>query len=88
MQDSPEVKQLATWRKARLMLSQGKTDEALALANAVDATSVFASAFEELKGDVYTEQGKLQDARLAYDKVLSDDELSTAAPHMGAVKTR
>lgn len=61
-----ELQLQTSLRLARVYSAQSKYDEALALL-AVDA-GVYTPAYEEVKGDIYKAQGKLDQALLAYQK--------------------
>lgn len=64
------LKHIARLRAAKILFSQGKADQALALLNSGDPGK-FRPAFEELKGDIFASQGKRQLARNAYETALS-----------------
>jgi predicted negative regulator of RcsB-dependent stress response len=59
----------ARLRLARLLLNSGDKDAALALLNVPDAVG-FVAEYEELKGDIFTAQGKRDQARLSYREAL------------------
>lgn len=59
----------ARLRLARLLLNSGDKDAALALLNMQDPSG-FVAEYEELKGDIYTAQGKHEQARLSYREAL------------------
>ena len=59
----------ARLRLARLYLSGGEKDAALALLDVKDQAG-FTTEYEELKGDIYAAQGKNQEARVAYGEAL------------------
>lgn len=59
----------ARLRLARLLLNSGDKDAALALLNMPDPFG-FVAEYEELKGDIYTAQGKREQARLSYREAL------------------
>lgn len=73
--DSAEYITLAKLRRARIMLLDGKSDEALEL---LESTSPgkYLSSFEELKGDVYLQLGKTEAARDAYEIALASRDTS------------
>lgn len=52
-------------RLGRVLLSKGEHERALTLVNGVDPQA-FESAFAELRGDIYIEMGRTDDAREAY----------------------
>lgn len=60
---------IASIRLARVQLAMGKPDDALATANKA-FPAAYQSLVEELKGDVYTAQNKVAEARSAYDKAM------------------
>jgi predicted negative regulator of RcsB-dependent stress response len=64
------VRHEARLRLAKLLLAESKHDEALALLNGVDA-GVYASAYEQLKGDAHLVAGQLEAARTAYGRALA-----------------
>jgi predicted negative regulator of RcsB-dependent stress response len=72
------VRHEARLRLARLMLAEGKHDDALSLLNGVDA-GVYESSYEQLKGDAYVAMGKLESARTAFNRALA----SAAADERG-----
>lgn len=59
----------ARLRLARLLLNSGDKDAALALVNMQDPSG-FVAEYEELKGDIFTAQGKREQARLSYREAL------------------
>lgn len=59
----------ARLRLARLYLSGGDKDAALALLDVQDQAG-FTTEYEELKGDIYVAQGKNEDARAAFREAL------------------
>lgn len=63
-------KHVARLRLARVLLSEGKTDDSLATLVNIDAGTYVAS-YEELKGDIYLAQGKMNQARTAYTLALA-----------------
>ena len=63
------LKRLAKVRLARVLLSAGKTDKASALVEELKDGPESAS-YQELKGDVLRAQGRLPEARQAYDEAL------------------
>lgn len=65
-----EVRMLAQVRLARVLVAQGKTDEALQQLTGVSGGS-FAAMVEEVKGDAYLAQGRRADARRAYEAALA-----------------
>lgn len=70
-----DFKNLAKIRLARTLLVMKKADEALGLANQA-YPQAYQSLLEELKGDIYTAQNKLAEARTAYDKAIASSASS------------
>ena len=64
------LKQIARVRLARLLLDNGKPDEALALLEA-GKPGKFSVAYQELKGDIYIRLGRKDDAHAAYQTALA-----------------
>ena len=64
------VRHEARLRLAKLLLADGKYDEALAMLNGVDA-AVYTPSYEQLKGDIYVAAGQLEAARTAYGRALA-----------------
>jgi predicted negative regulator of RcsB-dependent stress response len=65
-----EVRTLAQVRLARVLVAQGRADEALQQLTGVGGGSAFAMA-EEVKGDAYLAQGRRTDALRAYQAALA-----------------
>lgn len=61
---------VARERLARLMLAQGQADEALALLQGDNDIPGFESRFAEVRGDIYSSQGKTEEAIAAYLEAL------------------
>ena len=68
---SPELKQVATLRLARLLLQTGKTDEALALLSDTVAHG-FEAVYQETRGDILVAKGDRPAARIAYTRALAN----------------
>ena len=67
--DDKGMAQAARLRKARVLLAQGKHDEAL---SALDGTAgSFASLIDELRGDIQMAKGDRNAARSAYEKAVT-----------------
>lgn len=78
--NNKDIKALATLRLARIALSQSEHDKALALLG--ESSGAFSALFEQVKGDVYVDQGKNDQALLAYRKaqsLLQDETQGTTA---------
>lgn len=73
----PELRDLAALRLARVQYDAGNLDAALELATKVNSKG-FAAQASELKGDVYLTQGKMAEARSAYEQSLLDLDASSA----------
>lgn len=65
-----DLKVIARLRLAKVLFAQGKADDALTLLNSGDP-GTFKSAYDELKGDIYARQGKVDLARTAYQSALA-----------------
>lgn len=64
-----DLKNIASVRLARVLASSGKYDEALQLASQSYGAS-YESVLEELKGDIYSAQKKVEEARKAYERAI------------------
>ena len=64
------IQQLARIRLSRVLSAQNKTDEALAII--VNSVSGFDTLLNELRGDIYLQQGKKSEAVDEYRKALTD----------------
>lgn len=64
------VKHEARMRLAKLLLAEAKYDEALAMLNSVEV-NVYATSYEQLKGDIYLAAGQVESARTAYALALA-----------------
>lgn len=67
------IKEVARLRLGRLLWSQDKHDEALALI-ATGASGSFSPMIEELRGDIYAAKGQTEQARQAYNLALNSQE--------------
>ena len=67
--ERPEIQHIARLRLMRLLFAANNYDEALALAD-IDYPESFTALYEELKGDLYSARGDLDQARAAYDRAL------------------
>ncbi|HPY41517.1 MAG TPA: tetratricopeptide repeat protein [Thiolinea sp.] len=65
----PDLKNIASVRLARVLAGAGKYDEALKLASQTYGTA-YESVLEEIKGDIYSAQNKVEDARKAYERAM------------------
>ena len=65
------VRHEARLRLAKLLLADAKYDEALALLNGIEA-GVYASSYEQLKGDIHLAAGQVESARTAYGRALAE----------------
>ena len=68
--DQPELKQLARLNLSRVLLAQGKADEALRHLLGGQGGAMQAS-YDELRGDIMLAQGKTSEARDAYINALN-----------------
>ena len=72
---NPTLGEVARQRLAQVLAAQGKADDALKLLEG-DSDEAFLAGREELKGDLLVQQGRTDDARVAYEKAkaaLSDE---------------
>ena len=65
-----ELKTVAEIRFARLLLAEGKPDEALQEIAKLE-TGAYAALMEELKGDIYVAKGEISSARTSYTLALA-----------------
>ncbi len=72
---SAEITVQSKLRLARVLSAQGKYDDALK--ELQGDSGAFASAYEEVKGDIYLAQGNKADAALAYQKALELEQQGT-----------
>ena len=63
------IKHVAQIRASRILLAQGKYEEALSLLSKY-ADSSYQPLIDEVRGDVYLSMGKLQQARVSYQEAL------------------
>lgn len=68
---SEELRQLASLRLARLHIAAKAWDKALAILENSQHPVAFDALYAELKGDAYAGQGKLDEARAAYDHAIN-----------------
>lgn len=74
--DQNELKHLARLRMARLLLAENKAGQALQLIGSTEQGK-FTASYEELKGDILLQQGKIEAARTAYQLALSENNTIT-----------
>lgn len=70
------LKHEITLRLARVYIANNKADEAMALLNKNDY-GAFAAVYNELKGDAYASQNKLDEARQAWQQAITDSQDSS-----------
>jgi predicted negative regulator of RcsB-dependent stress response len=90
----PGLRDLARLRIAALLLDEKAYDEAIKQLAAEPAAS-FVPRFEELRGDIFAAQGKLAEARTAYEAALTrfealtkDDEARQRSGYREVVQTK
>jgi len=89
MAGDPATKHAARLRLARVLLQQGKGQEALALLATVDtdaAAGGFASHYHETRADILVSLGKPGDARAEYDRALAT--LPAGSPYVTILKMK
>ena len=64
---------IARLRLSRLLVSNGRYEEALALVDGADP-GTFSARFSEIRGDIYYAQGDADGARAAYSQALNDEQ--------------
>ncbi len=80
-----EIGPVVRLQKARVLLAQGKLDEALTIASG-DVPAAFRPAFAELRGDVLATRGEAAAARQAYLEALQG--LGETAPNRAVVRMK
>ncbi|MBI1196144.1 MAG: tetratricopeptide repeat protein [Gammaproteobacteria bacterium] len=65
----PEIKAVARLRLARVLASEGQQERALTVLGQGDSGTLLAG-YEEARGDIYRSMGRVEDARMAYQKAL------------------
>ena len=71
-----EVRDVARVRSAQLLLDEGKRDAGLTMLAKVD-TPAFAAAVEELRGDIFVDDGQSDAAAKAYAAALAGDSITS-----------
>ena len=74
--DNAELKAIATTRLARVQIAQQQYDDALSTLNA-PFPEAFNANVAELKGDIYTQQGNKEQARVAYQAAVDAGGLTS-----------
>jgi len=69
---TPEIRNIARVRLARLLIYQEKYDDALKVLGD-PGSKAFAPAFHDVRGDVYYAMGKLAEARSEYEQALNGE---------------
>ena len=70
-----EIQHIARIRLAKVLIAQGKLDEAMGYAN-FPQTGEFSSQYAIVKGDIYYKKGELESAKTAYKSALDDKKMS------------
>jgi len=71
-----EVRDVARIRSAQLLLDEGNRDASLAVLANID-TPAFAAAVEELRGDIFVDDGQSDAAAKAYRAALDSDSMTS-----------
>lgn len=74
--DREELRDVARVRSAQLLLDEGKQDAGLSMLANVN-TSAFAAAVEELRGDIFVEDGQGEAAAKAYTAALESSSMTS-----------
>jgi predicted negative regulator of RcsB-dependent stress response len=74
--DNAQLKAIATTRLARVQIAQQQYDDALSTLNA-PLPDAFNANVAELKGDIYTQQGNKEQARVAYQAAVDAGGLTS-----------
>jgi predicted negative regulator of RcsB-dependent stress response len=69
-----ELRTIARLRLARVKVQQQQYDQALAALEEVNPNSSFAARYNEVRGDVYYEMGRIEDARAEYEAALRAEQ--------------
>ncbi len=64
---------IARLRLARVIYAQGNTEQALALTESIQA-GAYTAVYQEFLGDLYLNQGRIEEARSAYRSALAETE--------------
>ena len=65
------IRDTARARLARVLVSQGETEQALALLEGAKGVPAFLAMYAEIRGDAYVAQSKLADANTAYQEAIT-----------------
>jgi predicted negative regulator of RcsB-dependent stress response len=68
--DEPELKEIARYRLAELMLNDKQYDDALKMLDAKHGEP-FAGLYADLRGDAHSAAGRIAEARAAYQEALA-----------------
>jgi len=74
--DNAQLKAIATTRLARVQIAQQQYDDALTTLNSL-LPEAFNANVAELKGDIYTQQGNKEQARVAYQAAVDAGGLTS-----------
>ena len=74
--DNAQLRAIATTRLARVQIAQQQYDDALSTLNA-PLPEAFNANVAELKGDIYTQQGNKEQARVAYQAAVDAGGLTS-----------
>ena len=75
--DSGPVNTIARQRLARVLLDQGRAEEAMTMLDAVGNITGFESRYAEVRGDILVSQGDAEAAGVAYQQALDSMEAGT-----------
>jgi len=72
-------------RLARVYIANNKADQALSIVTSGDPEN-FSAQYNEVKGDIYAQQGKVDEARQAYQQAIAESETLAFDPRILNIK--
>jgi predicted negative regulator of RcsB-dependent stress response len=79
----PGLTRIAALRLIRILIAEGDTAEAATLAAKHDNSASFSGAFAAVRGDIARAEGRLSDARAAYEQAIA-----AGAPNPGQLRLK
>jgi predicted negative regulator of RcsB-dependent stress response len=77
---------VARERLARVLLDQGDAEQALAVLDGVENSTGFEARYAEVRGDIHYDQGRMEEARVAYLEALDQLEAGAGDRNMLVMK--